>query len=306
MGNCCDFGTGGGSSGLYFETDPDKENEQRKQLYEARMYPLDEPSAFHQLHMSDELLEWIKEDEDLYTCQGDDIPQIGEKWKFERCVDQRHIPDHVYYEGYGHALESSDTINSMNPRWGNPMDKHRGPKRVVAFIRCFKELNADWISEAYKESDSESFFGNLVSQDLHLADLAMQFHWGDPVENYDIGWHADGANSALHMAISILGRRALHLSRKEEGHTVHWQNPGDFYIGTPFTVRHAVEYPKVTWENRVFAIQGRFLFPTKDKKERKSLANTRDALEHATKIINETQIIVPSLDQVKEVYSKLE
>ena len=33
----------------------------------------------------------------------------------------------------------------------------------------------------------------------------MQFHYGDAVEGGDLGWHVDGINSLLHLALSIRG-----------------------------------------------------------------------------------------------------
>ena len=278
--------------------------EEFEELYERKIQAFDEPASYRKFTLSEDLLQWLQEEE-ICNCNEDEIITIGEKWKFERAVDQRHIPEHIYYEGYGHGMKTNDSIESMNPRWGTSMDKQRGPDRIVAFLQCFKKLNEKWIKEAFHEN---STFGDLVSKDLHLSDLAMQFHWGDPVEKYDIGWHVDGTNSALHMAISILGRRALHLSRKEDGHTVHWQNPGDFYIGTPFTVLHAVEYPENTFETRVFAIQARFLFPTlSDDDNRNTFSDIRvlHEMNHITSIIDKSKIIIPSLDEVMEVFSTI-
>lgn len=284
----------------------DDATKERRMRQEFRMQAVQEPSAFRQLKMSDELLQWLIEGEEIYTCPQDELVEKGSAWAFEKAVDYPHLPNHVYYEGYGHGNENPEPIKSMNPRWGNEIDKNRGPKKLVAFFRCFKKLNEDWLKEAYCiEDDGEiSSFGKLVNRDLHLADLAMQFHCGDQVKDLDIGWHRDGKNSACHMAVSILGKRALHMNTLEDGHTVHWQEPGDFYIGTPYTCVHAVEYPEATWDNKAFAIQGRFLFPTGERNFT-GKENTIKIMEQASKIMKDADIVVPTLVQVQEVYESL-
>merc|ERR1719238_1423943 len=123
------------------------------------------------------------------------MTSIGKKWSLEKAIDFPHIPEHIYYEGYGHALPTPNFIDSMNPRWGHRMEKNRAPKRVVAFVTCFKELNKTWIQDAFcqpNENGEFHFFGKLTKNDFHLADLAMQFHWGDEIDEDNIGWHVDG------------------------------------------------------------------------------------------------------------------
>ena len=135
----------------------------------------------------------------------------------------------------------------------------------------------------------------------------MQFHWGDEVADENLGWHRDGMNSALHIANSIFGRRALHIHQSEAGHTVHWQEPGDIYIGTPFTVRHAVEYPEASYQNRAFAIQARFLFPTDGKCITTSYRemDMEKVMQHVVNQINAAEIIVPTLEQVQQVHNEM-
>ena len=144
---------------------------ERTHIQEWKMRPVDEPCAFRQLRMSKELLEWIISGEDLYCYDEGEILDAGSKWAFSRAVDHKQLPGHVYYEGYAHALGTSEPIDSMNPRWGNAMEKNQGPSRAVAFVRCLKQINSEWIANAFLPdgNDSANFFGQHVIHDHHLS-----------------------------------------------------------------------------------------------------------------------------------------
>jgi len=88
-----------------------------------------------------------------------------------------------------------------------------------------------------------------------------------------VAWHIDAPNSFLHLALGLSGKRALHARRNvvqgrvrqnclvghEDEREVLWQNQGEAYLSAPCCFPHAVEYPSVSWENRIVAVQVRLL-----------------------------------------------
>lgn len=148
----------------------------------------------------------------------------------------------------------------------------------------------------------------LVQQDFHLADLAMQFHAESAIDGEQMNYHQDGPNSSLHMAISLMGTRTVHTRTAEDGQESHKQTPGDVYIGNPFALTHAVEYPECRWEpHRIFCIQARFLFPSALSKSITAKLNKTDfpaMMNHVADVIRKADILMPSLDQVMEQYAK--
>ena len=267
-----------------------RQDESRKR----RMRPMDEQGAFRQLdRMSPELLAWLLQGEELYSRSFEsDEPAFAQHWALKRAVDQPLVPTHHYFEGYAHGLLTPLPIQSMNPRFGTEMEKHRAPVRIVAFLNCFKQLNALWMREAFAESP----FSGFVEEGYHLGDVAFQFHWGDAIAGDLIGWHCDGPNSYLHLAIGLLGHRVVHLSQMEEGHTLHPQQPGDIYLGTPHTIRHGVEYPSCEWNSRVLALQCRFLIPSVGTEPTFVQPQSSD---HICKSITNAFILVPTLEEVQ-------
>jgi hypothetical protein len=66
----------------------------------------------------------------------------------------------------------------------------------------------------------------LITSLLSLLWMREAFA-GSPFSGFvEEGYHL---NSYLHLAIGILGHRVVHLSRMEEGHTLHPQQPGDIW-----------------------------------------------------------------------------
>ena len=194
---------------------------------------------------------------------------------FERCVDYPSIPDHIYYEGYFHGLAATGAaVGSMNPRWGTLMDKPAAPRRLRAFLAAFRHANAGWLPGVAGASPT---LQQLHDEGSFFADLAVQVHFGAEVPPTKIGWHADGPNSILHLALGLHGHRSLHsltlsAAEAEAGHTlspakngldtVHPQPPGAAYVSSPHCFLHGVHYPSCSWEGRVVAVQCRLLFAT--------------------------------------------
>lgn len=159
----------------------------------------------------------------------------------------------------------------MNPRNGIPFLKPSAPKELRAFILAFRDANEKFLHDlesSLKVSGSPACFErllNLIQKGGAFNDLAVQLHFGEEVSGEDLGWHRDGFNSLLHLAVSVRGHRALHTMRLQDGDikrnvdVVDWQQPGCCYLASPTFVQHCPEYPESTFENRIIAIQARLL-----------------------------------------------
>lgn len=190
---------------------------------------------------------------------------------FEFCIDVPQRPDHQYMEGYYHALHraGAGTVKSCHPRYGKKLERQAAPAPMRAFCEAFRRANAAVFGELHAElaaSSGGKALADVLRREAHFADLSVQVHWGEEVPSQDVGWHVDGANSFLHMALGLQGQRALHARRRlvrrgqaDDEPEVLWQSEGDAYVSVPCAYAHAVEYPQVTWQNRIVAVQCRLL-----------------------------------------------
>ena len=198
------------------------------------------------------------------------LPAAG----FVRCVDFPDIADHIYYEGYFHGLEATAMpVGSMNPRTGLGMAKPAAGPRLRAFLTAFRAVNQTWLAEAARSSPT---LQRLYDAGCFFSDLAVQVHFGDAVPPQRVGWHCDGPNSVLHLALSLHGDRSLHTKthpradvddRNHEPHatteavrSVYAQPRGAAYLSSPYAFLHGVDSPRCDWAGRVVAVQCRLLF----------------------------------------------
>jgi hypothetical protein len=226
---------------------------------------------------------------DIFSCKEDELRKRG----FFKCIDYPQLEKHIYYEGYFHSCRTDGAVESINPRKGTLMAKPAAPPLLRAMYIAFREKNKEWMrgiaeelrkyepTEQEKEEKEDTGDGGVAyyarffdpDDKLHerlVGDLAIQVHYGEPVQNQDIGFHTDSLNSALHFAFAVRGKRRLHsfrASSEEDSNARNFglvhvdpQEVGDVYISSPSFFRHGVEYPESTWEDRTVAIQARFLF----------------------------------------------
>ena len=200
------------------------------------------------LEIRDDLLQYFQSHIDFISFQEEELESNG----FTKCVDQPKKPHHIYYEGYFHGMETSEHISSLNPRTGSDMMKPAAPLSLRAFIASFKDLNEKWINMAIKDS----FIENMGLRTHLFSDFAVQIHFGDHIDSDHVVWHYDSFNSALHLALSLHGRRALYYKPNDgmtdltNGHgectnndadsnyRVHWQNAGSCYLSSPYSFVH--------------------------------------------------------------------
>ena len=180
----------------------------------------------------------------------------------------------------------------------------------------------------------------LLEDNRHFADLSSQIHFGDEVLPERAVFHNDGPNSAMHVALSINGRRSLFWKGSKDpaflddvhsaapsGYEIHEapQVAGSVYLSSPFIVSHGVGYPRASWDNRVIAVQCRCLFTRGEFSDMYSasehdwqatmqtvsacLGRTQAAMKHTTEDKNRSVATYvfrfPSLSEVQVVYEEL-
>jgi hypothetical protein len=118
------------------------------------------------------------------------------------------------------------------------------------------------------------------------------------------------------MATSVRGYRALHSRKRpnnldpESTEYRDVQAPGNVYVTSPCFFPHAVHYPQCDWEERVIAIQARFLL---EPAQRQALDKTRDGSVEATahwlalSLVLATCVFqLPDLASIERILSTLE
>jgi len=195
---------------------------------------------------------------------------------FERCVDHPDIPAHRYLEGYFHSIpaENQKLVASVHPRLGCELQRSPAPAPLFAFCEAFRRLNAAFFARLQSDlegSKTAAPLADVLKRRAHFADISVQVHWGDEVPLECVCWHVDAANSLVHMALGLQGRRGLHARRNIAAGRIHqncalgltdereilWQAEGSAYLGSPCCYPHAVEYPAAYWSKRIVAVQCR-------------------------------------------------
>jgi len=216
--------------------------------------------------------------EDLQNYLFESLPSDGDDFErkgFEHCVDIKGLPGHRYMEGYFHAVPGhhGQTVPSIHPRWGYPMDRQPAPLQLLAFCAAFRQVNEEMLcslQRALERISKRQGLAAVMQRQACFADLSVQVHWGDEVPAEQAAWHVDAPNSFLHLALGLQGRRALLAQRRkvprvpgqprrQDGAETLWQEPGAVYLSTPCCFPHAVQYPETTWEKRIIAVQCRLL-----------------------------------------------
>ena len=267
-------------------------------------------------------------DEHLYSCDEDVLSHVPD-------LDSRVSPPVYVYEGHYHALATGGTVYSKNPdpTKGYDFDKPAASRFTRAFYMAFREVNRKIFDGLREELVKASSYGTTGTDDAchvlaqwiergnHFADLSVQIHYGEgnrPKLVSGAAWHADAENSLLHLALTLRGERKLHSQRNRavsvrggkltSAEIVEGQGPGDVYLTSSTLVRHAPEFSKTTYEERVVAIHARILY-TNDEVQRFRQARTpegwRKLIEVLSKTLARAKLVVPSLRQVERQLSRL-
>eukprot|EP00604_Paraphysomonas_vestita_P003062 CAMPEP_0174817874 /NCGR_PEP_ID=MMETSP1107-20130205/433_1 /TAXON_ID=36770 /ORGANISM="Paraphysomonas vestita, Strain GFlagA" /LENGTH=200 /DNA_ID=CAMNT_0016028969 /DNA_START=150 /DNA_END=748 /DNA_ORIENTATION=- len=121
-------------------------------------------------------------------------------------------------------------------------------------------------------SIASNLFINILEENRHFADIAVQLHYGEEIGEDIARYHVDALNSLLHLGLSIHGDRNLlwkgsdHPSEnKDDYHVISApQSAGCLYLSYPVAMQHSPLYPQSNWETRVIAVQSRCLLTQAD------------------------------------------
>eukprot|EP01060_Flectonema_neradi_P012470 TRINITY_DN19283_c0_g1_i1.p1 TRINITY_DN19283_c0_g1~~TRINITY_DN19283_c0_g1_i1.p1 ORF type:complete len:324 (+),score=40.35 TRINITY_DN19283_c0_g1_i1:73-972(+) len=240
---------------------------------------------------------------------------IEGKKGFESCVDHPRVPNHVYFEGYFHSKKGvSETFRCVHPRRGFDFQKPAISPKLKAFIQAFRDVNSVWIKDLElsmlkfgESSRGQNEFTAELVRDRIVSDLAVQVHYGDEIDKQNVGWHVDAPNSLLHLAISIKGERYLHsiTCNPETAESVNnrdHQTEGDIYITTPSIMRHGVEYPACNFDNRIIAIQCRFLLTEGELGRAMMDLSLGECSDVVAAVLSRAKVRVPTMEEVMKVF----
>jgi hypothetical protein len=248
----------------------------------------------------------------MFTSNESELVKFGLK----KTIDYPKSKDiHTYYEGYFHALPQSSTYYSRNPRHGKNFDKSPAGDFLRAFYEGFRRANNAtfetlrrrlWFSAVsrhprFPQNDTCGHVARWLERGFHFADLSVQIHWGSHIKGPELFWHSDAENSLLHFCVTVSGKRILHSMRSltvagEVREVLEDVSAGDMYLATSTFMNHAPEYPAVSFDNRIAAIQARFIYTTEELKAfRASGGPDSPAWRDLTKIITE-QLSIAKLE----------
>lgn len=265
--------------------------------------------AIRTAEISPELLAYLQSS-DILTCAESALAGKG----FFECCDQPRCPDHVYYEGYFHGLDTPLPVESMNPRLGDNMQKPAAPIEFRAFAAALRSKNADWIQECCAgDTGLALLFQQLNVANCAFADLAVQVHYKQEIPERLIGWHRDAVNSTLHCAVSLRGARTLHARVADSAVGPYEvvtlpQQAGNVYVACPYAFGHAVQYPASDWAARTVAVQLRWLLTQAQHMQLSAActpAETCELLRTVSTALCSARLAMPTLQEVQDQAARL-
>ena len=226
---------------------------------------------------------------------------------------------HMYFETYGHCktqLRScTKPFNSMNPRVHLDYEKPAAPQTLVSFFEAMRRVNRVLLNRLVVQWEAlniqaASGLAKKVRDGRAFGDLAVQVHYGDREPGV---WHNDALNSVLHLGMSVRGKRFL-LSRQFEGGKPRTARvelaAGSVYLSSPALFKHAVEYPSSAYEERILAVQARFLLSVQeytDLEEDWKKCGVRGQQEIADVmkcVLSANSLVLPTMVQVQDVLAE--
>eukprot|EP00416_Gambierdiscus_australes_P017562 CAMPEP_0171080780 /NCGR_PEP_ID=MMETSP0766_2-20121228/16083_1 /TAXON_ID=439317 /ORGANISM="Gambierdiscus australes, Strain CAWD 149" /LENGTH=322 /DNA_ID=CAMNT_0011538051 /DNA_START=1 /DNA_END=969 /DNA_ORIENTATION=- len=206
------------------------------------------------------------------------------------------------------------------PRHGARGPALRAPDHITAFAAAFRAVNASvWEALAARlrsglaprgKEELEGlggFFADALDKGQHFGVAELQHFWG---EGFDGKMHVDGTTSTLHLAVSLSGKRRLHVrsalnkTAPECQHDVYEMLPGDVYLSSPATFQHQVSYPTCDFKNAMASLHMRFLFEPhwwlKKWVNHTRDMDMREVHSAVADVLRNHQIRLPTLVEVKE------
>lgn len=200
---------------------------------------------------------------------------------------------------------ATSTPSRWTSLWPRPTSAAASPpRRLAAFAEALRRKNRRLLEDLAEQCPAGSPLRAVLSTCRAFGDLAVQIHWGDAVEDQDVAWHVDANNSALHMAVSLRGRRTLQMKlcdpfALETQVLQEPQQPGDVYIGNPAAYEHGLTYAAASWEKRMVALQLRLLLTEAEMRD----AHFLDGMAMLARRVSTAPFELPSLEDVRNCLS---
>lgn len=87
---------------------------------------------------------------------------------------------------------------------------------------------------------------------------------------------------------------------------IDWQRPGDVYVSTPYAFSHGVEYVGCSWDDRIIAVQFRFLLTQQVFRQlRQARRQLEFAIRAVTTAMEAGNVLMPSLEEVRAVEAEI-
>ena len=184
-----------------------------------------------------------------------------------------------------------------------------------AFAAAFRRLNEAALHSAIAASGIRPDDDAITIEDI-ATDIAVQVHFGERVPvrgpftslGRSAGWHVDHFNSALHLSLTLGGRRQLCFSSAAKRdpdsdgdeptlHSIDLTS-GSAYITAPATFPHAVQYEQCQWGEHIIAVQMRVHLS--ERGEGAVFDAGSRFLRAFVELIAEGGLVLPTEDHVRE------
>jgi hypothetical protein len=196
--------------------------------------------------------------------------------------------NHTYYEALCHALPTRDVLSCSSARYYNNHDgnslmtKHLPcPLPITAFIESVRNINSTFLQhlETSLLSLTQTYPpepGNpqeIVKDFINgtFRNVAIQIHYNSPTYERPMLYHMDHVFSALHMAVTLNGRRTIGFSKSRDTVSDFTEvsidmQAGDVYVTTPAAILHGISVDNLEVKDRSVALQCRTLLGPESSK----------------------------------------
>mmetsp|Transcript_78548 Transcript_78548/g.234129 ORF Transcript_78548/g.234129 Transcript_78548/m.234129 type:complete len:593 (+) Transcript_78548:154-1932(+) len=201
-------------------------------IYGGLMDGLRAPSHFLRSARSEEaaaLIHYVREDpEGPFAGLVDDWPATAREalggrwaaWNFEVGGEGERLLKADWHSVHGWGLEA----NAFVPRAASICALKRAPRRLLALLECFRDVNYPCWNAVLRRLESLRHEVDLGDPDMadipwlvgvlstamrkrgHFGAMEAQVWWGDTMTTRS---HKDGATSLLHLSITLSGRRSV-------------------------------------------------------------------------------------------------
>lgn len=272
-------------------------------------------------------------DEDLLAYLMDRAPFNAVTGEAHAAMRKRYRIAKEKFEGKSEFLKADwhtvpklpEVAEAFIPRHGARGPAIRAPDHVIAFTEAFRDVNVHaWHALAARlrggmapkgREELEglgAMFADAIEQRRHFGAVEMQHFAGGAFEGKR---HLDGCTSALHLAVSLSGKRFLHVQSALNKSAPLVQDevfemlPGDVYLSSPAVFHHKVAYPSCEFKEAMVSLHMRFLFEPhwylKKFVNHQRDNDMREVAAAVADVLTNHRIRLPNLQEVMTAEAKL-